>query len=57
MNQEVIQKLRDWRARKAQKENIELFRIFQNKTLEDFATILPGNKDELLAIKGIILFV
>lgn len=53
MNQEVIQKLRDWRARKAQKENIELFRIFQNKTLEDFATILPGNKDELLAIKGI----
>lgn len=53
MNQKIIQKLKDWRARKAREENLELFRIFQNKTLEDFATILPRNKDELLAIKGI----
>lgn len=53
MNQNVIQKLREWRSKKGREENVELFRIFQNKTLEDFATILPRNKDELLAIKGI----
>ena len=53
MNQEIIQKLKEWRAKKAREENVELFRIFQNKTLEDFAALLPRNKDELLAIKGI----
>ncbi len=53
MNQEIIQKLKEWRVKKAREENVELFRIFQNKTLEDFAALLPRNKDELLAIKGI----
>ena len=53
IHQEIIQKLKEWRSKKGRQENVELFRIFQNKTLEDFATILPRNKDELLAIKGI----
>jgi exodeoxyribonuclease VII large subunit len=53
MNQFVFKKLKIWREAKATSENCELFRVFQNKTIEDISTLLPKNKDELLAIKGI----
>lgn len=53
MNQSVLKKLKNWRQQKADLEKCELYRIFQNKTLEDMATLLPKTKDELLAIKGI----
>ena len=53
MNQEVLKKLKIWRDKKAAQDNCELFRVFQNKTIEDISTLLPKNKDELLAIKGI----
>jgi PhoH-like ATPase len=53
MNQKVLVKLKSWRQKKADLEKCELYRIFQNKTLEDMATLLPKTKDELLAIKGI----
>jgi len=53
MNQTVLAKLKKWRAQKADLEKCELYRIFQNKTLEDIATILPTDKEGLLAIKGV----
>lgn len=53
MNQTVIQKLKKWRVDVASKENKELFRVLQNKTIEDISTLLPKDKNELLAIKGI----
>lgn len=53
MNQSVFKKLKIWREAKANLENCELFRVFQNKTIEDISTLLPKNKEELLAIKGI----
>ncbi len=53
MNQLVLKKLKIWRDEKATQESCELFRVFQNKTIEDISTLLPKNKDELLAIKGI----
>ncbi len=53
MNQSVLKKLKNWRQQKADLEKCELYRVFQNKTLEDMATLLPKTKDELLAIKGI----
>jgi len=53
MNQEVLKRLRNWREQKARLENCELYRVFQNKTIEDIAMLLPKTKNELLAIKGI----
>jgi exodeoxyribonuclease VII large subunit len=53
MNQSVLKKLKKWREQKADSENCELYRVFQNKTIEDISTLLPKNKEELLAIKGI----
>jgi exodeoxyribonuclease VII large subunit len=53
MNQQVLVKLKKWRTDIANSEGKELFRVLQNKTIEDISTLLPKNKDELLAIKGI----
>lgn len=53
MSDNIIQKLRAWRKDVAQKENIELFRVFPNKVLEDIARLKPVCKEDLLAVKGI----
>lgn len=53
MNQNVLKKLKKWRETKANSENCELFRVLQNKTIEDISMLLPKDKNELLAIKGI----
>ena len=53
MNTELLEKLKEWRNDMARKENLPLYRIFQNKTLEDIAMLKPKDKEELLAIKGI----
>jgi len=37
----------------ARKEGLPVYRIFQNKTLEDIVEVMPINKEELLSIKGI----
>ncbi|NQV00927.1 MAG: exodeoxyribonuclease VII large subunit [Parcubacteria group bacterium] len=49
----ILEKLKEWRNDMARKEGLPLYRIFQNKTLEDIAEIMPKNKEELLDIKGI----
>ncbi len=53
MDFELLRKLKDWRIEAARKEGVDLFRIFQNKTLEEIAAIKPKTKDDMLAIKGI----
>ena len=53
MDNDLLQKLKSWRANAANLEGIELFRVFANKTLENIAELKPSNKEELMAIKGI----
>ena len=53
MNNELLEKLKKWRWKTAGNEGVAVYRVFQNKTLEDIAEIMPKNKEELLSIKGI----
>jgi len=53
MNDELLEKLKDWRNKKAREEGLPVYRVFQNKTLEDLVEMMPVNKEELLKIKGI----
>lgn len=53
MNKEIVKKLKSWRLDIGRKENIELYRVLHNKTIEDVATLLPKNKEEFLSINGI----
>ncbi len=52
MNQNIVQKLKEWRVRKGREENIELYVILHNKTIEAIAEALPINKEEFVAVKG-----
>lgn len=53
MDNELLQKLKDWRQKIATSEGIPSFRIFSNRTLEDIAYLKPSNKNEFIEIKGI----
>ena len=53
MDFELLRKLKEWRNETARKEGVDLFRVLQNKTLEDIAEMMPKAKGDLLAIKGI----
>jgi len=53
MDFELLRKLKDWRIEAARREGVDLFRVFQNTTLEEIAASKPKTKDDLLAIKGI----
>lgn len=45
--------MKDWRARAARRENVELFRVISNQAVEEIGRARPQNKKELLEIKGI----
>ena len=45
--------MKDWRAREARRENVELFRVIANQAVEEIASKKPQNKAELLEVKGI----
>jgi exodeoxyribonuclease VII large subunit len=49
----LLQELKDWRARTARRENVELFRVISNQSVEEIAEKKPQSKAELLEIKGI----
>jgi exodeoxyribonuclease VII large subunit len=49
----LLEKLKEWRKKTAQREGVELFRVLNNKSLEDVARLKPKNKTELISIKGI----
>lgn len=53
MNKNIIQKLKEWRSKKSKEENVELFIILHNKTIETIAEVLPTNEEEFKAIKGL----
>jgi len=53
MDNNLLQKLKDWRRNVANLEGIEPFQVFANKILENIAEVKPSNKDEIMAIKGI----
>ena len=53
MDQKLLLQLKEWRKITAQKEGVELFRIFPNRTIESIAQTKPQNKEELVEIKGI----
>jgi len=53
VGKDILQKLKDWRAKEARRENVELFRVISNQAVEEIARVLPQNKKELLEIKGI----
>lgn len=52
-NNDLLQKLKEWRRITADRERVALFQVFQNKVLEDIAKSRPATKEDLLAIKGI----
>ncbi len=53
MDQDLLEKLKSWRKIVADREGIDLFRVFPNKTIESIAALKPRIKDDLLSIKGI----
>jgi len=53
MDQNLLSQLKEWRKNIAQKEGVELFRVFPNRTIESIAQTKPQNKEELIQIKGI----
>jgi len=53
MKQKIIQKLKDWRSRKANLEGIERYVVLHNKTIEAIAEALPISKEDFIAVKGL----
>lgn len=53
MDDNLLQKLKDWRKDIAQSEGFAPFRVFHDTTLEAIASMRPKTKEELLSIKGI----
>jgi len=53
MNNNLLQKLKDWRKAQANSEGVPLFRVFSNDVLEAIAQFKPTDKDALFLIKGI----
>jgi len=49
----LLQKLKEWRKIAAKQENVALFRVLPNRTLENIARLKPATKEDLLTIKGI----
>jgi len=52
-NNDLLQKLKDWRRYTAQKESVELFRVLSNSAIETIVSLKPKTKEELLSVKGI----
>ena len=53
MDNNLLQKLKDWRRGAANLEGVEAFQVFANTVLENIAELKPSNRDEIMAIKGI----
>ena len=53
MKKNVVEKLKDWRSKKANSEGVERYVILHNKTIEDIAETPPKYEEEFKAIKGL----
>lgn len=52
VNEELRNRLTEWRTRKFKEENVPAYRILMQSTLLDIAQHIPATRAELLAIKG-----
>jgi DNA topoisomerase-3 len=52
-NQELIDRLREWRKRMARERSVPAFRIFSNRVLANLASDLPTSDDELFMVQGV----
>jgi len=53
MSQQLTQKLKDWRSRKANLEGVERYVILHNKTIDAIAEAMPTCKEEFIKVKGL----
>jgi exodeoxyribonuclease VII large subunit len=53
MQKNLLENLKDWRNKTARRENIELFRVLGNQTIEEISKREPQSAEELMEIKGI----
>ena len=52
VNEELREKLHEWRAARFKQDNVPAYTIMHQSTLLAIATFIPKTKKELLAIKG-----
>ena len=52
MNEELRERLQEWRAARFKQDNVPAYTIMHQSTLMEIATYVPKTKKELLAIKG-----
>jgi hypothetical protein len=52
VNDELKERLQEWRTERFKKDNVPAFMIMHQSTLMDIASFIPKTKEELLKIKG-----
>ena len=52
VNEELKERLQEWRTRRFMADNVPAFTIMHQSTLMDIATLVPKTKEELMEIKG-----
>jgi DNA helicase-2/ATP-dependent DNA helicase PcrA len=52
-DEELFERLREWRTERAREEEIAAFMVFSNATLEEIATRRPRSSRELLKVSGV----
>jgi DNA helicase-2/ATP-dependent DNA helicase PcrA len=52
-DEELFERLRQWRTERAREEEIAAFMVFSNATLEEIATRRPRSSRELLTVSGV----
>lgn len=52
VNEELRQKLMDWRTARFKADNVPAYTIMHQSTLMEIAILAPKSKDELLSVKG-----
>ena len=52
-DEELFERLRQWRTERAREEEIAAFMVFSNATLEEIATRRPQSPRELLKVSGV----
>ena len=52
VNEELKDRLQEWRTKRFMSDNVPAFTIMHQSTLMDIAAIIPKTKEELLEIKG-----
>lgn len=52
VNEELREKLQEWRTERFKKDNVPAYTILHQSTLTDIATYIPKTKEELIRIKG-----